>query len=841
MTKLKQFSDKINNSKFTLPLLLCGIVCLLFVAEFFAKSALVISILLLIIVANMSCYLNFTNCLCLLFFLSAFIGLAEDNIEPNWFICLFGIVVLFVAIKTLISIIKRELKIKWLPLIISIILILWGLWGFNIENINNFLSNSLTIIFLYLCFILSNQIDVRKIIKYYFLGLIVSICISLICFCVPATTNLVIDLHKHRYMAFTGNPNTLQILLTIALSLIIYLFFSKKGNIYLLSVLSVFFIVVGLSTESKAFLLCLIILCLIIFIMSIVKYKEKGVYFSLGFFFCGILLCFMFRAQISQIIERLSKYNYDNLMDAILTGRWSIWKTYLDTWDNSIFTILFGCGITTVSPILKGTHSVYIYLLYYYGILGCLCVVGLAISYLMSVNNKKLRIKSENLIPIGIFLIISFEETILTNCWSLILMLCTKLIFNTDTKTVKNKDYSNISRLKFVKFKDILSIFGLILVFIPAMITKIFVRDLWLICEDKNEARDNGYWLFKYIREKQPQQKVAYAINKKSPDYQKVKDLGKIISYGSLSHWFWYLVADKNISSQKGGKPNAAVCYLFEVVFKLRKSNRVFLQHGIIINNVKFLHYEVTYLRLFVATTIPEHKYITNNFGYPKGYVKLLGLPRFDNLNNEILDKKIILLMPTWRQWISKGVETQSIEGSVNFQDTTYYKKWSEFLESEKLQDILRKYNKKLLFYPHRNMQNYLKYFNINCENIEICDWKNNDIQEVLKKASLLITDYSSVFFDFVYMKKPVIFYQFDKEDFRKHQYEEGYFDYENNEISEWSDNLSGVLDILETNIKYDFRIKNEKGCEKYFKYLDNKNCERNYLAIKEICKRKNK
>ena len=49
-----------------------------------------------------------------------------------------------------------------------------------------------------------------------------------------------------------------------------------------------------------------------------------------------------------------------------------------------------------------------------------------------------------------------------------------------------------LSRFKFVKFKDILSIFALMLVFIPAMIAKIFIRNFWLVCEDKNEARDNG-------------------------------------------------------------------------------------------------------------------------------------------------------------------------------------------------------------------------------------------------------------------------------------------------------------------------------------------------------------
>ena len=178
-------------------------------------------------------------------------------------------------------------------------------------------------------------------------------------------------------------------------------------------------------------------------------------------------------------------------------------------------------------------------------------------------------------------------------------------------------------RFKFVKFRDILSIFGLLLMFIPAMIAKIFIRDFWLICEDRNEARDNGYWLFKYIRENHKEQKVAYAINKKSVDYQKVKNLGKVIQFGSLSHWFWYLVADKNISSQKNGKPNAAVCYVFEVVLGFRKKNRYFLQHGVTMNNVKFLHYKNSKIYKFFTVTKDEYNYIVENFGYKQNQIVL--------------------------------------------------------------------------------------------------------------------------------------------------------------------------------------------------------------------------
>ena len=138
--------------------------------------------------------------------------------------------------------------------------------------------------------------------------------------------------------------------------------------------------------------------------------------------------------------------------------------------------------------------------------------------------------------------------------------------------------YSIKKVFNFIRLNDILHLFLAFFILPWALIAKIFIRNFWLVCEDKNEARDNGYWLYKWIRENKPKQKIAYAINKKSPDYIKIKELGKVISYGTLSHWFWYIVADKNISSQKGGKPNAAVCYLFEVVLGLRKNNRIFLQ-----------------------------------------------------------------------------------------------------------------------------------------------------------------------------------------------------------------------------------------------------------------------
>ena len=101
------------------------------------------------------------------------------------------------------------------------------------------------------------------------------------------------------------------------------------------------------------------------------------------------------------------------------------------------------------------------------------------------------------------------------------------------------------TRIKYVRMKDIFACLIMLFMIPIALIAKIFIHNFWLVGEERCEARDNGYWFFKYVRERYPAQKIAYVIDKRCADYQKVKDLGKVIHWGSLAHWFWYLTAKK--------------------------------------------------------------------------------------------------------------------------------------------------------------------------------------------------------------------------------------------------------------------------------------------------------
>lgn len=396
---------------------------------------------------------------------------------------------------------------------------------------------------------------------------------------------------------------------------------------------------------------------------------------------------------------------------------------------------------------------------------------------------------------------------------------------------------SFFQKLQMVKLSDILHIFKFIIAFPISLIMKLFIKDLWVICDYEDEARDNGYYFYKYLREKQPQQNVVYAINKKSPDYEKVKSLGKVVKYGSLKHWILYLTASKNISSQKGGKPNAAVCYLLEV-YGIIKNKRMFLQHGIIKDNLPYLHYKNTKMSFFTVSTKREYDYVCQEFGYPNGVIQQVGLCRYDTLINEAKGETI-LIMPTWRQWIAHETTNSKIAENVeSFADTNYCKSWIEFLSSETLEDICKKYNKKIIFYPHRNMQKFINDFNsIKKEYITIATWPEYDVQTLLKECDMLVTDYSSVAMDVAYLNKPVVYYQFDYEQFRKWHLEEGYFSYENDGFGPVRYNLKDAIDSVESYAKNNFKLeaKYQKRIDNFFDLRDKKNCERTYLKIKEL------
>lgn len=379
-----------------------------------------------------------------------------------------------------------------------------------------------------------------------------------------------------------------------------------------------------------------------------------------------------------------------------------------------------------------------------------------------------------------------------------------------------------------------------VLAFLYVKIFKI-KKDSWIICERKNEARDNGYHLFNYIVKNEKEQKVFYIISRDSYDRQKIKDISKnIIDFGSLKHWVHFFSSSALISTHINGYvPNELVYKYFAKRFNI-PGKRIFLQHGIIKDNLPQLYYEKTKLDLFICGANPEFEYVNQFFHYPKGIVNYTGLCRYDNLLDYTV-KKQILVMPTFRMDLYVEPDDILTKDKIKiFNDSDFYKNYIRLLNDKNLNKFLHSRNIELFFYPHHEMQKYIPYLKLEkLSNITVLTPKESDIQQLLKDSLLLITDYSSVFFDFAYMLKSTLYFQFDYKQYRDNHYEQGYFDYEKNGFGDVVYTYELLIKSIKRTVNNNFELpkKYYDRINHFFTYRDKNNCKRNYNAIRRIAK----
>ena len=72
----------------------------------------------------------------------------------------------------------------------------------------------------------------------------------------------------------------------------------------------------------------------------------------------------------------------------------------------------------------------------------------------------------------------------------------------------------------------------------------------------------------------------------------------------------------------------------------------------------------------------------------------------------------------------------------------------------------------------------------------------------MINENYILITDYSTVAFDFAYSNKPVIFYQFDYDEFYSKHYNEGPINHKKDLFGKRVESLDEILNILDNKIK---------------------------------------
>lgn len=391
--------------------------------------------------------------------------------------------------------------------------------------------------------------------------------------------------------------------------------------------------------------------------------------------------------------------------------------------------------------------------------------------------------------------------------------------------------FNQLGKIKNIKASDMLSVFPFALAAVSAPFFKKKNSTAWMISDREDEAADNGYAFYKYLRESQPNQRAVFVIDPKCGDYAKVSSLGEVVPFGGLKHWLLYLTCQYNISSQ-GGQPNSYLCTFLEKI-GLVKSRNIFLQHGITKDYAEYLLPDRRYFENFIAGAKPEFDYVSETFGYKSGTVQYTGFARFDDLHDFDVKKNRILIMPTWRSWLKlRTVDDDGLEKNID--DSEYLKVWTSVINSTRLADMVQKYNLEVIFFPHSNFQSYLSKFTSDDGKVIIASKKDFAVQDLLKTSQVLVTDYSSVFFDMAYMKKYSLFYQFDEEKYRKNHYKQGWFDYHDTSIGKSVPTEDELLDALEVIIEKDYQLADDFMQEhaQLFPLYDKHNSERIYTYL---------
>ncbi|MFX1393998.1 MAG: CDP-glycerol glycerophosphotransferase family protein [Promethearchaeota archaeon] len=225
----------------------------------------------------------------------------------------------------------------------------------------------------------------------------------------------------------------------------------------------------------------------------------------------------------------------------------------------------------------------------------------------------------------------------------------------------------------------------------------------------------------------------------------------------------------------------------------------------------------VNHMNLLIDSSDETKRHKMSRFNLPSDRIAITGYPRNDilinhtkELDNHIKKKlgikkdyDVILYAPTFRDYKYKPPLTE------------------EFLE--KLERFLLEKKKFFLYKPHPFTQNVDLSNYKNVISIE----RNVDILDLLIISDVLITDYSSVFYDYLLTMRPIIFFAEDLEKYT--EVRDFYYDYESfipGPLVRSGDELIQVLKNFDQ-WESKFREKRKLMRDQFNKYHDGRSTER--------------
>lgn len=292
-----------------------------------------------------------------------------------------------------------------------------------------------------------------------------------------------------------------------------------------------------------------------------------------------------------------------------------------------------------------------------------------------------------------------------------------------------------------------------------------YPKDTYLLFDclhdDTVEAID-AYSLFLYMKNRG--KKAYYVLLKTSDLYKKLEENNNLDGIIGLDNSSKTNPGDCLKEIYKPLLRTKAVITSFGensyITNKFFKSNPfwqyIFIQHGQVFMPSRSIETGYLFPEKFDKFLVSSNNEanIFKKYHFDENKLIKAGLSRWDLLCNlQPQQEKSILLMFTWRSL-----------RLLDFEESLYKKNLLSLINNDDLQAYLSEKNIKLYFAPHHALlTNQGVDFEIENKNIEVVNSCN--ISKYIRNCNALVTDFSSVSFDFMFQNKPVVFYILDKND----------------------------------------------------------------------------
>jgi len=364
-------------------------------------------------------------------------------------------------------------------------------------------------------------------------------------------------------------------------------------------------------------------------------------------------------------------------------------------------------------------------------------------------------------------------------------------------------------------------------------------KDILLISDLYCHADDNGEALFRYVQQIGDKSiKYVFCIDKDCADFRRMKQYGHVIH---ISSWLcrFYIYLGASIASSHY---TTIQTMMTGILRELKCENKmILLQHGITYRDHSSTWNRYNYgLSMLIAGTTTDYKaMLSYDYFYDERHIKLTGLPRYDLLYED--SKRYVTVMPTWRMGLVHINADKYDEWTPMpyFENSQYCLFFNELLTNTRLLSKAEEMGYTICFAPHPIIRGCCMQYFTKEEGVRYWS-ENTPYKEIFAQSDLIVTDYSSVFFDFAYLRKPLIYCQFDLEYFLgegHYPQELGSFNFESDGFGEVENTLDGTVDRIIEYMGNGCKLKDKyrTRIESTFPFNDKLNCERVYRAIRTL------